>query len=153
MSRWNVIVLVSFCTQLFVYSCCPAVQVPPNQFQCGRACCSLGPVQGMDGSFPWWGNFSNLLYIISFSYTSHGRRVCCVQVLLLKVMRIYSLQLTSSHKVLSWLYLFMVPCWCRFVRCIWSLFFPPLLLLGLNSSLRWWKTAPLYFKFKFMFNI
>lgn len=56
------------------------------------------------------------------SLTSWGRRGCCTQVLLPEVMRIYSLQLTSPHKVLSWLYLFMVPSWCRFVRCIWYIF-------------------------------
>lgn len=110
-------------------------------------------VQGTGGSFPSEGNLSNLIYVVSFSYTSRGRRDCCVQQLP-KVMRIYSLQLTSSHKVLSWLYLFMVPSWCRFVRCIWSLFFfPPSLQLRMNSSFRWWKAAPLYFTFKFTFNI
>lgn len=79
-------------------------------------------VQGTGGSFPSEGNLSDLIYVVSFSCTSRGRRDCCVQQLP-KVMRIYSLQLTSSHKVLSWLYLFMVPSWCRFVRCIWSRFF------------------------------
>lgn len=76
-----------------------------------------------------------------------GQKGLLLQTLLPEVMRIYSSQLTSPHKVLSWLYLFMTPSWYRFFRCIWSLFyfFLPLHSIGTEEFLQNMQSCPAIF--------
>lgn len=76
-----------------------------------------------------------------------GQKGLLIQTLLPEVMRIYSSQLTSPHKVLSWLYLFMIPSWYRFVRCIWYLFyfFLPLHSIGTEEFLQNMQSCPAIF--------